>query len=165
MNTRAGILKYLQCALLINSSPLMADSNTAYINEIPDFTPSRITGRQYANGSEMCAPVAVSNLLLWMTDMRRDQAGQAKLLASSRYMNTYVKHEIIHYWQAENFGVIKMLFMDDWLIEGMAYSLSDDPRKKLEQPWQSHRTKFTQWYKSVDQDDLVFAIKQLQENV
>lgn len=72
----------------------------------------------------------------------------------------YVKHEIIHYWQAENIGVIKMLLVDDWLIEGMAYALSDDPRPELEQPWQSHRTKFTQWYKDIDQNNLVFAINQ-----
>ena len=38
----------------------------------------------------------------------------------------YIKHEIVHYWQAENIGIIKMLLMDDWLIEGMAYALSDD---------------------------------------
>jgi len=55
-----------------------------------------------------------------------------------------------------------MLLMDDWLIEGMAYALSDDPRPELEQPWQSYRTKFTKWYKTVDQDTLVLAIKQLE---
>ena len=74
----------------------------------------------------------------------------------------YIKHEIVHYWQAENIGIIKMLLMDDWLIEGMAYALSDDPRPELEQPWQSYRTKFTEWYKTVDQDTLVLAIKQLE---
>lgn len=73
----------------------------------------------------------------------------------------YVKHEIIHYWQAEYIGVIKMRFVDDWLIEGMAYALSDDPRKQLEQPWQSYRERFTQWYKTIDQDNLVFAINQV----
>ena len=73
----------------------------------------------------------------------------------------YVKHEIIHYWQAENIGVIKMLLVDDWLIEGMAYALSDDPRSELEQPWQSYRTKFTQWYTDVDQNNLASAINRV----
>jgi len=76
--------------LVITSSPLMAASNTTFINEIPDFTQSRITGWQYGHGSELCAPVAVSNSLLWLANMRSGQAELAKLLASSRYMNTDV---------------------------------------------------------------------------
>ena len=70
----------------------------------------------------------------------------------------YLKHEIIHYWQAENIGVIRMLFVDDWIIEGMAYALSDDPRAELEQPWQSYRTKFSDWFRTVDRIDLKIAI-------
>ncbi|MGD8583309.1 MAG: hypothetical protein PVF35_05290 [Gammaproteobacteria bacterium] len=70
----------------------------------------------------------------------------------------YVKHEIIHYWQAENIGVIRMLFIDDWIIEGMAYALSDDPRPELEQPWQTYRTRFSDWYRSVEQPDVLLAI-------
>jgi hypothetical protein len=74
------------------------------------------------------------------------------------WMPHYVKHEIIHHWQAENIGIIKMLFVDEWLIEGMAYALSNDPRQELEQPWQSHREKFIQWYDTIDQNNLVTAI-------
>jgi hypothetical protein len=73
----------------------------------------------------------------------------------------YVKHEIIHYWQAENIGVIRMLQVDDWIIEGMAYALSDDPRPELEQPWQSYRARFSDWYLTVDQPDMPLAIDAL----
>ncbi len=73
----------------------------------------------------------------------------------------YVKHEIIHYWQAENIGVFRMLFEDDWLIEGMAYALSDDPRAELDQPWQSHKTKFAEWYSTIDHGNLLNAINSL----
>ena len=73
----------------------------------------------------------------------------------------YVKHEIIHHWQAENIGVIKMHFVDDWLIEGMAYTLSDDPRKQLTQPWQAYREAFMQWYSRVDRVNLVTAINSI----
>ena len=76
--------------LVITSSPLMAASNTTFINEIPDFTQSRITGWQYGHGSELCAPVVVSNSLLWLANIRGGQAELAQLLASSRYMNTDV---------------------------------------------------------------------------
>lgn len=70
----------------------------------------------------------------------------------------YVKHEIIHHWQAENIGIIRMHLVDEWLIEGMAYALSDDPRQELAPPWQAHRKKFFQWYNSIDQSNLVTAI-------
>ena len=70
----------------------------------------------------------------------------------------YLKHEIIHYWQAENIGVIRALFVDDWLIEGMAYALSGDPRPQLEQPWQSYRDRFNAWYQTIDMGDLASAV-------
>ena len=72
----------------------------------------------------------------------------------------YLKHELIHYWQAENIGVIRMLFVDDWFIEGMAYALSDDPRPVLQEPWQTYRTKFTDWYKSVERNNMSHAVKE-----
>ena len=77
------------------------------------------------------------------------------------WMPHYVKHEIIHHWQAENIGVIKMHFVDEWLIEGMAYGLSDDPRRELAPPWQAHREKFIQWYSSVDKTNLITAIQSM----
>ena len=37
------------------------------------------------------------------------------------------------------------LFKPSWLIEGMVYSMSADPRKPLPQPLQSWRDSFEQW--------------------
>jgi hypothetical protein len=54
-----------------------------------------------------------------------------------------------------------MLLVDDWIIEGMAYALSDDPRPELEQPWQSYRARFSEWYLTVDQPDMSLAIDAL----
>lgn len=70
--------------------PAMADSNTAYIDSIPDFTQSHINGRQYGYGSELCAPVAVSNSIAWMTGNADNQYALATRLASPAYMNTNV---------------------------------------------------------------------------
>jgi hypothetical protein len=88
MITSSGKTKLLLLLPVMLPSLLVAAGNTAYINEIPDFTQSRITGWQYGHGSEYCAPVAVSNSLMWMTDLSSEQADLAKLLASGRYMNT-----------------------------------------------------------------------------
>lgn len=88
MSIKVRQLKYLLLILSAVSSSSMAARNADFINEIPDFTQSNIKGWRYANGAEMCAPVAVSNSLVWMTGMDGDQANLIKLLASSRYMNT-----------------------------------------------------------------------------
>ncbi len=61
----------------------------------------------------------------------------------------YVRHEMIHTLQAENTGVLRLLFKPKWFVEGMAYALSGDPRAPLAEPWESHRASFAAWYKTV----------------
>jgi hypothetical protein len=58
----------------------------------------------------------------------------------------YLRHEMIHYLQEEQLGYIKLLFMPAWFVEGMAYSLSEDPRDPLAEPFQAHRKAFRDWY-------------------
>lgn len=88
LHGKPGFLLLLQFALV---SPLMAGSNTEFIDAIPDFTQSRIAEPAYAYGAELCAPVAVSNSLSWMTNTRSRQDELVKLLASRGYMNTDVR--------------------------------------------------------------------------
>lgn len=70
----------------------------------------------------------------------------------------YIKHELIHYWQAEKFGVIRMLLVDEWFKEGMAYFLSDDPRAELQEPWQTYRKRFADWVNTAGHENLPDAI-------
>ncbi len=70
-------------------------------------------------------------------------------IAPRGWKQYYVAHELIHHWQAENFGSIALLIGEigkPWLIEGMAYSLSHDPRKELHEPFESYRNTFNEWY-------------------
>lgn len=60
----------------------------------------------------------------------------------------YVAHELIHFWQAENFGSLVLLNGEPWLIEGMAYALSNDPRTKLHEPFEAYRNTFHKWYRN-----------------
>jgi hypothetical protein len=69
------------------------------------------------------------------------------LIAPRGWKSQYVSHELVHYWQAENFGSLAGLCGEPWLIEGMAYSLSDDPREKLHEPFESYRQKFNEWHR------------------
>lgn len=67
----------------------------------------------------------------------------------------YVKHEMIHHLQRERLGNIKAwIITPEWFIEGMAYSLSADPRPVLAEPWQQHRSHFDDWYKQTGKQQL-----------
>ena len=59
----------------------------------------------------------------------------------------FVRHELIHHLQVERWGSLRTwLLKPDWLIEGMAYSLSEDPRHPLPEPLQGWRQKFEEWH-------------------
>ncbi|MFA6051723.1 MAG: hypothetical protein WCW33_06615 [Candidatus Babeliales bacterium] len=66
----------------------------------------------------------------------------------------YVRHEIIHHLQNEKLGMIKAWREPQWFMEGMAYSLSEDPRQKLSEPFEQYRSKFEVWYKQVGKERL-----------
>lgn len=64
----------------------------------------------------------------------------------------YINHELIHHRQAEELGDLAMLTTPEWLLEGMAYSLSQDPRGQLTSQWQVHRVSFEHWHQNHQQD-------------
>jgi len=66
----------------------------------------------------------------------------------------YVRHEMIHHLQNEKLGMVKALLEPKWFMEGMAYSLSEDPRPKLSEPFEQYRVQFKGWYKQVDKEKL-----------
>jgi hypothetical protein len=73
----------------------------------------------------------------------------------------YVRHELIHHLQGQKWGVLRRLFMPSWLVEGMAYSLSEDPRPQLAEPWQNDRSQFNQWLGQVGPENLWMAADRL----
>jgi hypothetical protein len=61
-----------------------------------------------------------------------------------------VRHELIHHLQNEHLGSLRArFFKPDWFREGMAYSLSQDPRRPLPEPLQGYRSKFEMWFRRV----------------
>ncbi|MGR9015034.1 MAG: hypothetical protein ACU83U_15470 [Gammaproteobacteria bacterium] len=66
----------------------------------------------------------------------------------------YVRHEMIHHLQNEKLGMIKAWREPKWFMEGMAYSLSEDPRQKLSEPFEQYRSQFEDWYSLVGKDRL-----------
>ncbi|WGS83994.1 hypothetical protein [Methylomonas sp. UP202] len=68
-------------------------------------------------------------------------------IAPRAWQPHYVAHELIHHWQADQFGSLVLLTGEQWLIEGMAYALSNDPRVGLHEPFESYRQSFNDWYR------------------
>ena len=73
----------------------------------------------------------------------------------------YLRHEMIHHRQAEELGILAAFTKPEWLIEGMAYALSDDPRATLADRWEEARQRFQKWYEVVGKDRLWSAAKAL----
>ena len=62
----------------------------------------------------------------------------------------YVRHELIHHLQNERWGTLNSwAFKPSWLIEGMAYSRSNDPRQTLPEPLESWRDQYQRWESKV----------------
>ncbi|PLC07680.1 hypothetical protein CY658_10110 [Variovorax sp. RO1] len=67
----------------------------------------------------------------------------------------FVRHELIHHVQMENIGSLHaLLFTPTWFIEGMAYSLSEDPRRPLPEPLEGWRSQFEAWYPNLSKQEL-----------
>jgi hypothetical protein len=73
----------------------------------------------------------------------------------------YVRHELIHHLQGQQLGVLRCILMPSWLIEGMAYSLSEDSRAQLAEPWQQYRDHFNKWLAEVGRENLWKAARDL----
>lgn len=81
--------------------------------------------------------------------------GTSGIVVSPRgWKHYYLRHEMIHHRQSEELGVLSSLLKPEWLIEGMAYSLSGDPRPQLSSRWQKDREKFAVWLERVGKDHL-----------
>jgi len=90
----------------------------------------------------------------------RSIEGIAIILGPRGITETYfLKHELIHYWQEKNLGIFYNLNYPKWVIEGMAYSISNDLRHPLEEPWEGYRKKFEEWYNSIDKMNLVVEMR------
>ena len=63
------------------------------------------------------------------------------------WINFIVRHEMIHHVQNERFGVWRASqTLPQWYVEGMAYALSDDPRRPLPSPRiEQYRAQFEAW--------------------
>ncbi|MEO0924657.1 MAG: hypothetical protein AAFY63_02155 [Cyanobacteria bacterium J06643_13] len=89
------IFKTWQPWILILASVFCSNSAIAannFANQIPDFTQTEFKGSQNGNGQQFCAPVAISNSIMWLAGMEKGQVELIERLASANYMNTSLKN-------------------------------------------------------------------------
>ena len=80
---------------------------------------------------------------------------KALVVASRGWKPYYIRHELIHCVQVERIGGFRMLLRTPgWLIEGMAYSASQDPRSPLQEPWETYRKVYEEWAQKVPPEAL-----------
>jgi hypothetical protein len=68
-----------------------------------------------------------------------------------------VRHELIHHLQNERFGMLNYIrTKPEWLLEGMAYALSGDPRPMFgpDQALKAGRDRFNIWYNGIAPETL-----------
>ncbi len=74
----------------------------------------------------------------------------------------YIRHELIHHVQNERLGSFNAwLFKPDWFKEGMAYSLSKDPRVPLPGILEVYRKKYNIWSSNLNTSQIWEEAKKL----
>ena len=86
-------------------------------------------------------------------------ASVATVIGPGAWKPHYVRHELIHHAQSDRIGTLALLFKPRWVVEGMAYGLSDDPRTPLAEPFESQRKEFLEWHKRKGSSDLWSELK------
>lgn len=76
------------------------------------------------------------------------------VIGPKAWRDYYVRHELIHYVQADRLGALTLFVKPSWFVEGMAYGLSQDPRTPLAEPFEGYRAEFMAWYGAIDKDKL-----------
>ena len=61
---------------------------------------------------------------------------------------------MIHHLQVEKLGMMTVWRDPKWFIEGMAYTLSEDSRPQLSEPFEQYHAQYKLWYKKVGNNRL-----------
>lgn len=112
------------CAGINGIKVSQSHKNDSFISEIPDLLQTLNDAEFTGDGQQFCAPVSVSNSLVWLEGNREQsyQIALVKKLASSEYMNTSEKNGtdvmgVIHgvnKYALERWGNFKTLEYSGW---------------------------------------------------
>lgn len=130
--------RYAEAKSLYTNALAFIDSSVASVEK-----PPRVT---------FCSTQACFQAFGFTKSTARTVGVSGIVISPRGWSQYYLRHEMIHHLQAERMGVYRQWRSPDWFKEGMAYSLSQDPRPDLGEPLQENRSKFEEWYRSTDKD-------------
>lgn len=132
--------RYREIALLYDEALHFVDSSVGLIENKPRviFCGSEACFQSFGLGKRSAATMGTFGIVI----------------SPRAWKPHYVRHEMIHHLQYEKLGMIEALREPEWFMEGMAYSLSEDPRPKLSERFEQYRAQFEHWYQQVGKDEL-----------
>ena len=124
-------------------------------NEAVTFVESRIGKIQKVPKYIFCSSAECAKSFGFTSNAAYHVGTSGIVIGPRGWQAHFARHELIHHLQMENIGSLHaLIFTPTWFVEGMAYSLSQDPRRPLPQPLEDWRTRFDRWYPSVQGQDL-----------
>jgi hypothetical protein len=130
-------------------------------NEGAAFVASKLTPLRSSPKAIFCSTVACAETFGLGARSAVTVARFGTVIGPRAWKSYYVRHEMIHVLQGEQIGVIPLLLKPSWFVEGMAYALSEDPRKTLTEPFETDRKLFKSWYQTIGKDSVWSAAKEL----
>lgn len=102
-----------------------------------------------------CATMACTHAFGFTNNAAYNVATWGIVISYRGWQPYFVRHELIHHLQNERLGTLNAwLLKPSWLIEGMAYTLSEDPRQPLPSPLEQWRDAFTKWRTATSHQNL-----------
>ena len=127
----------------------MAAAKTVYADALA-FVDHRVGVIQAPPRMAFCSTLACSRRF-GFTSQGAYTVGTSGIAISHRGWAPYfARHELIHHLQNERLGTIRAgFFKPAWWREGMAYSLSEDPRRPLPPSLERQRAAYETWEKAL----------------
>jgi hypothetical protein len=122
------------------------DEATALYEEALNFVSKSIAPLKSAPLIVFCSKDACYRSFGFRKSAAESVGGFCIVVGPHGWKPYYVRHEMIHRLQVQQLGAIRMYLEPQWFVEGMAYSLSEDPRTELVEPFQTFRSRFESWY-------------------
>ncbi len=134
------------------------DNAIALRNESVSFVESRFGKVKRVPRFIFCSSTECANSFGFTSNAAYHVGTFGIVIGPRGWHSHFARHELIHHLQMEKIGSVHaFLLTPTWFIEGMAYSLSEDPRRPLPQPLEGWRSEFEQWYPSAGRLHEAFA--------
>ena len=126
--------------------PARLDEARALYRDALAFVDTRVGRIQAPPRMVFCATAACSQRFGFRANAAYTVGTSGIVISHRGWAPFFVRHELIHHLQNERLGTIRAgFFKPAWWREGMAYSLSLDPRRPLPAPLEGLRATYETW--------------------